>query len=64
MSDSTNAGFPDIVYQKNHSRKPGVIFEKAEKNYCRYFASLLSRIQELINLAEIFGRKSLLKDIQ
>jgi len=59
MSDSTNAEVPghslsEKVIQENLEK----IFEKSEgRIIAATFASLLSRIQELINLAEKFKRK-------
>ena len=63
MSDSTN----DEVHchslsEKNIQENLGIIFEKSRgRIIAATFASLLSRIQELINLAELFGRKVIIE---
>lgn len=63
MSDSTNAEVPGhSLSEKTIQENLGVIFEKSRgRIIAATFASLLSRIQELINLAEIFGRKIIIE---
>lgn len=59
MSDSTNAEIPGhSLSEKTIQDNLEIIFEKSEgRIIAATFASLLSRIQELINLAEKFDRK-------
>lgn len=62
MSDSTNAEIDGYsLSEKTIQDNLEIIFEKAQKTQGRIiaatFASLLSRIQELINLAQKYGRK-------
>lgn len=63
MSDSTNAEVPGhSLSEKNIQENLGIIFEKSRgRIIAATFASLLSRIQELINLAELFGRKVIIE---
>ena len=59
MSDSTNAEVPGhSLSEKEIQENLEIIFEKSQgRIIAATFASLLSRIQELINLARKFGRK-------
>jgi len=59
MSDSTNAEVPGhSLSEKEIQENLEIIFEKSQgRIIAATFASLLSRIQELINLAKKFGRK-------
>lgn len=59
MSDSTNAEIPGhSLSEKTIQDNLEIIFEKSEgRIIAATFASLLSRVQELINLAEKFDRK-------
>ncbi|MCD6094761.1 ribonuclease J [bacterium] len=63
MSDSTNAEVPGFsLSEKNIQENLEKIFEKAKgRIIAATFASLLSRIQELINLAEKFRRKVIIE---
>ncbi len=63
MSDSTNAEIPGFsLSEKNIQDNLEKIFEKAKgRIIAATFASLLSRIQELINLAEKFKRKVIIE---
>jgi len=62
MSDSTNAEIPGhSISEKTIQENLEIIFEKSKgRIIAATFASLLSRIQELINLAEKFQRKVLI----
>jgi len=59
MSDSTNAEVPGhSLSEKEIQENLEIIFERSQgRIIAATFASLLSRIQELINLAKKFGRK-------